>query len=275
MRPIQAQIIKDLKVKAQINPEEEVSQTIEYLKTYLYKHNFIKTWVLGISGGQDSTLVGKLAQMTMDEMRQETGDSSYQFIALRLPYGIQRDEKDAQKALEYIQPDRIITINIKEAADKMAQAIENAGLLITDFNKGNIKARQRMIAQYAVAGQMQGAVLGTDHAAESITGFFTKYGDGSADLMPIWRLNKRQGRQLLKYLDAPEELYLKVPIADLEDNQPMQPDEVAIGITYKAIDDYLEGKIVDSIIAEKIEAMYQKTEHKRRLPITIFDDFWQ
>ena len=275
MRPIQAQIIKDLKVKAQINPEEEVSQTIEYLKTYLYKHNFIKTWVLGISGGQDSTLVGKLAQMTMDEMRKETGDSSYQFIALRLPYGIQRDEKDAQKALEYIQPDRIITINIKEAADKMAQAIENAGLLITDFNKGNIKARQRMIAQYAVAGQMQGAVLGTDHAAESITGFFTKYGDGSADLMPIWRLNKRQGRQLLKYLDAPEELYLKVPIADLEDDQPMQPDEVALGVTYEAIDDYLEGKTLDSVIAEKIEAMYQKTEHKRRLPITIFDDFWQ
>lgn len=57
----------------------------------------MKTFVLGISGGQDSTLAGRLAQLAMEEMRAETGDASYQFIAVRLPYGVQADEADAQK----------------------------------------------------------------------------------------------------------------------------------------------------------------------------------
>ena len=65
----------------------------------------MKTFVLGISGGQDSTLAGRLAQLAMEEMRAETGDASYQFIAVRLPYGVQADEADAQKALTFIQPD--------------------------------------------------------------------------------------------------------------------------------------------------------------------------
>ena len=85
-----------------------------------------------------------------------------------------------------------------------------------------------MKVQYDLAGVYQGVVLGTDHAAEAVTGFFTKHGDGAADLVPLYRLNKRQGRQILEYLDAPEELYLKVPTADLEDDKPLIPDEVAL-----------------------------------------------
>lgn len=104
-------------------------------------------------------------------MRADTGEN-YQFIAIRLPYGIQADEEDAQKALDFIKPDIALTINIKEAVDGQVRALNAAGVEITDFNKGNIKARQRMISQYAVAGQYAGAVIGTDHAAENITGFF-------------------------------------------------------------------------------------------------------
>ena len=77
-----------------------------------------------------------------------------------------------------------------------------------------------MIAQYALAGAYSGAVIGTDHAAENITGFFTKFGDGGADILPLYRLNKRQGKQLLQALGADPALYEKVPIADLEEEKP-------------------------------------------------------
>lgn len=272
---LQTDIIAELGVKPEINPEEEIRKSIDFLKAYMKKYSFLRTLVLGISGGQDSSLTGKLAQMAMTEMRQETGDDTYQFIAIRLPYGVQADEEDAQRALKFIQPDISLTVNIKEAVDGQVKALETAGVLISDFVKGNIKARQRMITQYAVAGERAGAVLGTDHAAENITGFYTKYGDGGADILPIFRLNKRQGKALLKALNADERIYLKVPTADLEDGKPGIADEVALGVTYDNIDDYTEGKKIPIDAQEKIENWYLKTQHKRHLPITIFDDFWK
>ncbi|MGX7349515.1 ammonia-dependent NAD(+) synthetase [Dolosicoccus paucivorans] len=275
MRPMQREIIEQLKVEAEISPQYEVERTVQFLKDYLIAHPFLKTYVLGISGGQDSTLVGKLAQLAVESLRAETKNDDYQFIAVRLPYATQMDEDDAQKALDFIQPDKVMTVNVQSATDALVETIEKEGLAIGDFNKGNIKARQRMVAQYAIAGQLQGAVLGSDHAAESVTGFFTKFGDGAADLMPLWRLTKEQGRQMLRYLNAPAELYEKVPVADLEDDRPMQPDEEALGVTYEAIDRYLTGQEVSNQDAERIEALYQGSRHKRHLPITIFDDFWR
>ncbi|MFC5632066.1 MULTISPECIES: ammonia-dependent NAD(+) synthetase [Streptococcus] len=272
---LQENIIKQLGVKPVINPKEEIRVSIDFLKNYMKKHPFLKTYVLGISGGQDSSLAGRLAQLAMAELREETGDEAYRFIAVRLPYGVQADEADAQKALNFIQPDFSLTVNIKEAVDGQVAELKKAGLEISDFNKGNIKARQRMITQYAIAGQYSGAVIGTDHAAENITGFFTKFGDGGADILPLYRLNKRQGRQLLAELGADKPLYEKVPIADLEENRPGLTDEVALGVTYQDIDDYLEGKKVAAEAQAKIETWWHKTEHKRHLPITVFDDFWK
>lgn len=272
---LQDDIIQQLGVKPAINPQEEIRVSIDFLKAYLTKHPFLKSLVLGISGGQDSTLAGRLAQLAIAELRQETGDDSYRFIAVRLPYGIQADEADAQKALAFIQPDVTLTVNIKEGVDGMVASLAAAGQPITDFNKGNVKSRMRMIAQYAIAGDNQGAVIGTDHAAENITGFFTKFGDGGADILPLFRLNKRQGRQLLAALGADPALYNKVPIADLEEDKPQQADEVALGVTYAAIDDYLEGKTVSPEAQTTIEHWWHKTQHKRHLPITVFDDFWK
>lgn len=272
---LQEEIIRQLGVKASIDPQEEIRKTVDFLKAYLRKHSFLKTYVLGISGGQDSTLAGKLAQMAIAELREETGDQAYQFIAVRLPYGVQADEADAQKALAFIAPDQTLTINIKAAVDGQVAALQEAGIEISDFNKGNIKARQRMISQYAIAGQMAGAVIGTDHAAENITGFFTKFGDGGADILPLFRLNKRQGKALLKVLGADAALYEKVPTADLEDQKPGLADEVALGVTYQDIDDYLEGKLISKVAQATIEKWWHKGQHKRHLPITIFDDFWK
>ena len=272
---LQETIIQELGVKPVIDAQEEIRRSIDFLKKYLRKHPFLKTFVLGISGGQDSTLAGRLAQLAMEELRAETGDDSYKFIAVRLPYGVQSDEADAQKALAFIQPDISLVVNIKDSVDAMSKAVEATGSPMTDFNKGNIKARSRMIAQYALAGSHSGAVIGTDHAAENITGFFTKFGDGGADILPLYRLNKRQGKQLLMALGADPALYEKVPIADLEEDKPGLADEVALGVTYEEIDDYLEGKTINLEAQTTIENWWHKGQHKRHLPITVFDDFWE
>ena len=94
-------------------------------------------------------------------------------------------------------------MNIKESADAMTAAVEATGqVLFPDFNKGNIKARSRMIAQYAPAGAHSGAVIGTTMLQKISQAFYRKFGDGGADILPLYRLNKRQGKQLLKELGA-------------------------------------------------------------------------
>lgn len=264
---LQQQIIKALGAKPQINAEEEIRRSIDFLKSYLKTYPFLKSLVLGISGGQDSTLAGKLCQMAINKLRAETGNETLQFIAVRLPYGIQADEQDCQDAIAFIQPDRVLTVNIKGAVLASEQALREAGIELSDFVRGNEKARERMKAQYSIAGMTSGVVVGTDHAAEAITGFFTKYGDGGTDINPLYRLNKRQGKQLLAALGCPEHLYKKAPTADLEDDRPSLPDEAALGVSYDNIDDYLEGKTVPEQVAKTIENWYLKTEHKRRPPL--------
>lgn len=275
MRHLQAEIIAALKTQPTIDPKAEIRRSVDFLKDYLKKNTFLKTYVLGISGGQDSTLVGALAEQAVREMRAETGDETYQFIAVRLPYGEQADESDAMTAIDFMQADQVRRVNIKASVDAMVQALAETEVTVSDFNKGNIKARVRMIAQYGIASEMKGAVLGTDHSAESITGFYTKFGDGGADLVPIFRLDKRQGKAMLAELKAPKHLYEKIPTADLEEDRPALPDELALGVTYNQIDDYLEGREVAEEAATKIEKWYQKTAHKRHLPITVFDTFWR
>lgn len=272
---LQQEIIAALGVKPTIDAKQEIRTSVEFLKSYLKANPFIKSLVLGISGGQDSTLCGKLSQLAISELREETGDSAYQFIAVRLPYGVQADEKDCQDALDFIQPDRTLVVNIKEAVQASERALKDAGIEVSDFVRGNEKARERMKAQYSIAGMTKGLVVGTDHAAEAVTGFFTKYGDGGTDINPIHRLNKGQGKQLLKELGCPQHLYLKHPTADLEDDRPGLQDEVALGVTYGLIDAYLEGQQIDESAAKTIEGWYLKTEHKRRLPVTVFDDYWK
>lgn len=274
MRPLQKEIIAYEHVLPKIDPQKEIRQSVDFLKNYLKANPFLKTYVLGISGGQDSTLTGKLCQMAVTELRKETGDQSYQFIAVRLPYGVQADAKDAADAVAFQQPDQDLVVNIKPAVDAMVASLTAAGEKISDFNKGNIKARERMVVQYAIAGANKGAVVGTDHAAENFSGFYTKYGDGAADLTPLFRLDKRQGKQMLQELNCPKHLYLKAPTADLEEEQPALPDETALGVRYQDVDDYLEGREVSEKAAERIEDLWRKSEHKRRMPVTVFDDFY-
>ena len=271
MKTLQQQIIEELKVQPVIDVKKEIRRSVEALKNYLRKHPAIKVLVLGISGGQDSTLTAKIAQMAVNELSEGLGEKVYSFIAVRLPYGVQKDESDCQDAIQFIQPDEVITVNIKPAVDASVNSLKEAGIELTNFLKGNEKARERMKVQYSIAGAKNGLVLGTDHSAEALVGFFTKHGDGAADVVPIFRLNKRQGKMLLKELGCPEHLYLKTPTADLEDDKPQLPDEVALQVTYDEIDDYLEGKEVKEKSKQRIEELFLNTEHKRKGPVTVFD----
>ncbi|MQB72874.1 NAD(+) synthase [Lactobacillus reuteri] len=275
MRKYQEEIINALGVNSQIDPQAEVTKRIRFICDFLQTTK-MKALVLGISGGQDSSLAGRLSQLAVEKLREETGDNEYQFIAVRLPYGEQADESDAMFAInDFIKPDKIMRVNIKAATDAMVVSLNEAGTPISDFNKGNIKARERMIVQYAIGGENKGAVVGTDHAAEAVTGFYTKFGDGGADITPLSGLDKRQGKALLQYLGAPAKLYDKTPTADLEEDKPMRPDEEALGVRYDEIDDYLEGREVSPAAAEKIEGWYRRTQHKRHLPIAPYDTWWK
>jgi NAD+ synthase len=226
--------------------------------------------VLGISGGVDSLTAGCLSQRAVQRVREDGGD--VRFVAMRLPYGTQLDEADAQASLRVIQPDETLIVDVRPAADAILASVQAAGQSFRDaaqqdFLHGNIKARERMIAQYAVAGARGGLVVGTDHAAEALMGFFTKFGDGAADVTPLAGLNKTRVRALAALMGAPDSLVYKTPTADLELLKPLKPDEDAFGVSYTQIDAFLEGQDVPQDVFEIIVSTWRRSAHKRALPV--------
>ncbi|APU38761.1 MULTISPECIES: ammonia-dependent NAD(+) synthetase [unclassified Streptomyces] len=266
---LQQQIARDLQVSASFDAREEIERRVAFLADRLVSTG-LRSLVLGISGGVDSTTAGRLCQLAVERVRAAGHEAV--FFAMRLPYGVQADESDAQLALEFIRPDRVLTVDVKASSDAALEAVLAGGTVFRDehqqdFVHGNIKARQRMIAQYAVAGAHAGLVVGTDHAAEAVSGFFTKFGDGAADVVPLTGLTKRRVRATAEALGAPSALIWKTPTADLETLKPGLADEEALGVTYDDIDDVLEGKPVDAAALDIIVKRYHATEHKRQLPI--------
>ncbi|MGL5429903.1 MAG: ammonia-dependent NAD(+) synthetase [Vibrio sp.] len=272
-------IRQQMRVLPSIDPLFEIERRVAFIKRKLTEAG-CKSLVLGISGGVDSTTCGRLAQLAIEDLNQQHNTSEYQFIAVRLPYGEQKDEAEAQLALSFIRPSHSVSVNIKAGVDGLhaasQQALTDTGLVPNDpakidFIKGNVKARARMVAQYEIAGYVGGLVLGTDHSAENITGFYTKFGDGACDLAPLFGLNKRQVRLMAKTLGAPEQLVDKTPTADLEELAPQKADEAALNLTYEQIDDFLEGKPVAVEISQRLVAIYHATQHKRQPIPTLYD----
>ncbi|GAA06421.1 ammonia-dependent NAD(+) synthetase [Photobacterium leiognathi] len=270
----------EMRVLPEIDVDFEIQRRVAFIQKKL-KQSGCKSLVLGISGGVDSTTCGRLAQLAIDGLNTETNTNDYQFIAVRLPYGEQQDEDEAQLALRFIKPSHSVSVNIKDGVDgthaSTLFALEGTGLIPADeakvdFVKGNVKARTRMIAQYEIAGLVGGLVLGTDHSAENITGFYTKFGDGACDLAPLFGLNKRQVRKVAAKLGAPEQLVFKVPTADLEELAPQKADEDALQVSYDQIDDFLEGKPVDDFVRDRLVSIYKVTQHKRQPIPTIYDE---
>ena len=266
-----------MRVLPEIDVEFEIRRRIEFIKKMLLSSHLTHL-ILGISGGIDSSTCGRLSQLAVDELNEKT--DRYRFIAVRLPYQEQVDEADAQLSLDFIQPSASVCVNVQAGSDAIHQsttdALAQSGLLHegesnVDYAKGNVKARMRMIAQYEIAGLLGGLVIGTDHSAENVTGFYTKHGDGACDLAPLFGLNKRQIRALADHLGAPVALINKTPTADLECHNPSLPDEHALGLSYDQIDDFLEGKLIDAEAENRIIDIYRGTQHKRQPTATIYD----
>lgn len=268
----QTEIAAALKIRPPFEGPEairaEIDRRVGFIQQCL-RESGLRTLVLGISGGVDSTTAGLLCQRAVEGLRAAGEGDDYRFIAVRLPYDVQHDEHEAQLAIDTIQPDECHTVNIAAAVKALAlatHALEGLSPSMRDFVLGNTKARVRMVAQYTIANARNGLVVGTDHAAEAVMGFFTKFGDGACDLTPLTGLVKYQVRQLAEALGAPAQLVQKVPTADLEELHPGKPDELAHGVSYHDIDAFLHGKPVPEASAHTIIATYDKTRHKRELP---------
>lgn len=245
-----------------------ITKRINYLKKFLKESNR-KCFVLGISGGVDSTAAGRLAQLACEELRSEGYEAK--FVAMRLPAGVQLDEADAQDAIKFINADVTFTVNIGEAATNLsiqgANELKNLGIDITlgdeDFAKGNIKARLRMTSQYQIAALFQGLVLGSENSSENCMAYFTRWGDQSSDIEVLNDLNKRQVRLITKELGSPESLWNKVATGDLEELSPLKTDSEGLGFDYDYLDDFLEGKEIPKEIEIKLVNRYNQTRFKR------------
>ncbi|NWC94402.1 MULTISPECIES: ammonia-dependent NAD(+) synthetase [unclassified Pseudomonas] len=265
----QARIARELNINRLLGKggeADELQRRIDFIKLTL-RQSGCRALVLGISGGVDSLTAGRLCQLAVEQLRSE--DYEARFIAMRLPYKTQADERDAQASLDVIAPDQIETLNIAACVDGLMGSLSagQASAERLDFIKGNVKARARMMAQYAVANLHNALVVGTDHGAEALMGFFTKFGDGACDLAPLSGLTKTQVRLLASALGGPRHLVVKAPTADLEELAPGKPDELAYGCSYDEIDHYLMGGAVSERVRAIVESAYLKTAHKRALPL--------
>jgi len=261
----QQEVIATLGVRADIDVAAETQRRVAFLVELLTTSG-AQALILGISGGVDSAAAGALCRRAAQAV------PGVRFVAVRLPYGHQRDDDDAQLVVDTLAPDLTLTVDVQPASDAALGAVAAAGLAFSDerqqdFVLGNIKARQRMVAQYAIAGTLTGLVIGTDHAAEAITGFFTKYGDGGVDAVPLAGLTKGQVRALAAHLDIPERIVTKTPTADLETLSPGRADEDALGVTYQQIDAFLQGEQVDPAVQDTLLGIYARTAHKRSTPL--------
>src|SRR5699024_10749272 len=167
---MQRKIIETLNAQADIDLDSEIVRRVNFMVDYLH-HTRAGGLVLGVSGGVDSTVAGRLAQLAVEQYRRVNPEWIGRFYAMRLSYHIQGDADDAQAAIECIQPDEDLEVQIGSATEAISAACQDAtGAEPFVYILGNVKARMRMVAHYALAGEHCAHVIGTDQAAEAITG---------------------------------------------------------------------------------------------------------
>lgn len=239
--------------------EQKIDLTVDWLRE-MVKASGTKGLLVGLSGGIDSSVVAGLIKRAFPQNS----------LGLIMPCKSKgKDREDAIACanacgIEYLEIDLTQTheglLQAAMEALESARTVQPERLKLTD---ANLRARLRMSTLYTIAGAMNYLVVGTDNAAETYTGYFTKYGDGGVDILPISNLTKREVYAWGRTLGVPESVLKRPPSAGLWEGQT---DEDEMGTTYDMIDDFLEGKAIPEKDKAIIEEMHRRSEHKRNLP---------
>lgn len=212
--------------------------------------------VVGLSGGVDSAVVGALCKRAAGEN------------ALGVVMPCHSQPYDVECALKFARGIAldVLKVELDEIHDAFLKALPEGSALA----RANLKPRLRMAALYFIANTCNYLVAGTGNKSESMVGYFTKYGDGGVDILPIGDLLKREVVELARSLGVPQEIIHRPPSAGL---WPGQTDEGELGLSYAELDEALEamerGKEggVEPAALEKVRQLIRLSEHKRRPPL--------
>ncbi len=239
--------------------EKKIEQLVNWLREETENAN-ANGLIVGISGGLDSAVVAHLIRRAFPENS----------LGIIMP--CKSDPQDVEDALKAAESTGInhYTIDLTETHRVLFSTIEKQLKEKNEWNEekarindANMRARLRMTTLYSVAANFGYLVAGTDNKAEWYTGYFTKYGDGGADLLPLIHLTKGEVREMAVELGVPEEIIHKAPSAGLWEGQT---DEEEMGTTYDKIDKFLKGETIPEKDRKIIERMHKDSEHKRNLP---------
>ncbi|MFG6149778.1 NAD(+) synthase [Halobacillus sp. B23F22_1] len=239
--------------------EKRVEHLVKWLKDKIDEAG-AKGALVGISGGIDSAVVAYLIKRAFPENS----------LGVLLPINKKvEDQPDALAVVENTGLDYVgieLTKSYEETYETIEEELRNKG----DWNEenaqlrgANLQARLRMSTLYTVAQNYGYLVVGTDNAAEDYTGYFTKYGDGGVDLVPLIHMRKEEVREMARYLGVTDTVVTKKPSAELWEGQS---DEEEMGISYDAIDAYLRGEQISAEDEETLRSLHSKSEHKRQVP---------
>ena len=230
------------------NLEAYLLEIESFLKDYL-ENSGCKAYILGLSGGVDSSLVAALAKRAV-------GKDKLFCYSIDIDSNPQ-DVLDAKRVAEQLDVN-LEVISLSKTFHSYLDELKGENFM--RLSKSNLKVRMRMCALFAYAQEKSGLVLGTDNWDERYVGYFTKYGDGAADILPIVHLTKQEVRDAAKILGLSKDLYNRVPSAGLFEGQT---DEKEMGVLYDDLDSYLLGKEVNEEAKKRIEHLHKISEHKR------------
>lgn len=228
--------------------EEYLLEIEKFLQEYLTESH-CKSYILGLSGGVDSSLVAAIARKAVGK------DKLYCYaIDIESNKADIEDAKEIAKELDL----NLEVINLTKTYKTYLKDLKGKDFI--RLTKSNLKVRMRMVALFAYAQEHNGLVLGTDNMDERYVGYFTKFGDGAADLLPIVHLTKSEVRKAAKIYGLSAKFAERIPSAGLFKGQT---DEGEMGVSYNDLDSYLLGKEIDPKVKEKIEHLHKVSEHKR------------
>ena len=231
----------------------------KFLKNYL-DNNGMNCYVLGVSGGVDSSLCAALARNAVGREK---------LRCLIIPIDSAKEDVDDALTLVKDLDLKYDIIDASETFHSYVRDFQKNGIELDRSTLGNLKARMRMSILYAIAQKERGLVIGTDNADERCVGYFTKYGDGACDILPIAHLVKAEVVEASKILGIRTSLAERVPTAGLYEGQT---DEKEMGVSYKDLDAYVLGKEVNETAKNRIQYLERISEHKRN-PIPMPEPF--